>query len=625
MQQLYTFSFVYKAVKKIWLLFILFFAQHLYSQVSDTSFTYNIYNKGWQYIYTNPDSAAWFFEMGKKESENRKYLPGMVMYHNYNAALQITYGRNEKAFEEYDRAIAIAQKNNLTTDLGLTYLKKGTLSQFMGEYAIAAECYLTAASLLKTNEDRKKIIGLYKNIISTLNNLQQQNQSLQNVLPALKNDNTGEKEIVTILSQKKTNETSLDFPDQTTLRETTGGDIYVIFGGAKFHIPDFYVLGNYSNYRSIRKIPDGMLSRIPDIPREGSILRQINDEGKVYLIKDKMRHLFENPEVLNFFGGWDALCTVPEHTLEQVPDAGDIVTLQNVSTTFNFKQEYEVLIDTLKTTLFQNTWLLGEVGKKLKAKNNKLQNRKILLWTFLFGIVALLSIGVLLVRNFRQKQKLHQQTLHSLKAEEELHRKMELEKERTRIATDMHDDLGAGLSRIKFLSETIGIKKQQQQPIEEDIIKIREYAHEMIDKMGEIVWALNEKNDSLSDLLSYTRSYAVEYFSQHGIQCQIITPDDFPAILVSGEFRRNIYLVVKEVLHNIVKHAQATLVKIIIETDNKLMVTIQDNGIGFKSGNIRPFSNGLINIKKRMTDIGGTVQIDSEKGTTICLKVPLTV
>ena len=147
----------------------------------------------------------------------------------------------------------------------------------------------------------------------------------------------------------------------------------------------------------------------------------------------------------------------------------------------------------------------------------------------------------------------------------------------------------------------------------------------MIDKIGEIVWALNEKNDSLSDLLSYTRSYAVEYFSQHGIQCQIITPDDFPAILVSGEFRRNIYLVVKEVLHNIVKHAQATLVKIIIETDNKLMVTIQDNGIGFKSGNIRPFSNGLINIKKRMTDIGGTVQIDSEKGTTICLKVPLTV
>ncbi len=622
MSNLHTIS-KYNAVKKIFLLLTFLFPHFIYSQVSDTSFTYSIYNKGLQYIYTNPDSATWFFENAKKESENRKYFPGIVMYYNFNAAVQIALNQNQKAFEYYDNAIAFAQKYNLVSDLGLSYIKKGILNQLMGEYAHAAECYLIAASLLKTNTDRKKVIGLYKNIISTLNNLQQQNQSLQNVLPALKNDNVNEKEIVSILSQKTTNETSLDFPDQTTLSEITGGGIYVIYGGAKFYIADFYVLSNYSNYRSIRKIPDGMISRIPDIPRESTILRQANDGVKVYLIKDKMRHLIENPKVLEFFGGWDVLCTVPENTLKQVPDAGDTVTLQNVLTTFNFKQEYEVLLDTLKTTLIQNTWLLSEVSKKLKAKNNKLQNRNILLWTFLVGIVALITIAFLLVRNSNQKQKHHQQSLKALIAEEELHRKMELEKERTRIATDMHDDLGAGLSRIKFLSETIGIKKQQQIPIEEDIIKIREYAHEMIDKMGEIVWALNEKNDSLSDLLSYTRSYAVEYLSQNGIPCQIITPDDFPTILVSGEFRRNIYLIVKEVLHNIVKHAQATLVKINIETGKKLMVMIQDNGIGFNSADTRPYSNGLINIRKRMTDIGGTVQIDSEKGTTICLNVPL--
>ena len=73
------------------------------------------------------------------------------MYHNYNAALQIALGQNEKAFEFYDEAISIAEKNNLTTDLGLIYMKKGILSQFMGEYAKAAEYYLAAASILKTN------------------------------------------------------------------------------------------------------------------------------------------------------------------------------------------------------------------------------------------------------------------------------------------------------------------------------------------------------------------------------------------------------------------------------------------------------------------------------------------
>ena len=103
-----------------------------------------------------------------------------------------------------------------------------------------------------------------------------------------------------------------------------------------------------------------------------------------------------------------------------------------------------------------------------------------------------------------------------------------MEKERTRIATDMHDDLGAGLSRIKFLSETIGMKKQLEQPIDEDIGSISNYANEMIGKMGEIVWALNEKNDSLSDLLSYTRAYAIEYLLNNGIPCQVIAPPEFP-------------------------------------------------------------------------------------------------
>jgi signal transduction histidine kinase/ligand-binding sensor domain-containing protein len=204
-----------------------------------------------------------------------------------------------------------------------------------------------------------------------------------------------------------------------------------------------------------------------------------------------------------------------------------------------------------------------------------------------------------------------------------LEKQQAIEKERTRIATDMHDDLGAGLSRIKFLSETIGIKKQLQQPIEEDISSIRQYSHDMIDKMGEIVWALNEKNDSLSDLLAYTRSYGVEYLSQHGIHCTVNAPDQFPATFVSGEYRRNIYLTVKEALHNIVKHAQATEVVINIGISDQLSISITDNGIGFIPTGIRPYSNGLSNMKKRMQNIGGKLEIGHEKGTSVKLLSPM--
>lgn len=206
-----------------------------------------------------------------------------------------------------------------------------------------------------------------------------------------------------------------------------------------------------------------------------------------------------------------------------------------------------------------------------------------------------------------------------------LEKKQAIEKERTRIATDMHDDLGAGLSRIKFLSETIGIKKQQDQPIEEDICKIREYSHEMIDKMGEIVWALNEKNDSLSDLLSYTRSYAVVYLSQNGIDCKTEMPDSFPSVFVSGEFRRNIFLTIKEALHNVVKHAQASEVNLTVSINHQLSVILKDNGIGFDKNNIRLLSNGLSNMESRVKEIGGNFEIESKNGTIINFSVPLSV
>jgi signal transduction histidine kinase len=232
-------------------------------------------------------------------------------------------------------------------------------------------------------------------------------------------------------------------------------------------------------------------------------------------------------------------------------------------------------------------------------------------------LIGLLIIGLLIIAfRFYYRRKLEKEMVL-------LEKRQAIEKERTRIATDMHDDLGAGLSRIKFLSETIGIKKQQQQPIEEEVTKIREYSHEMIDKMGEIVWALNEKNDSLSDLLSYTRAYAVEYLSQNGIICTVNAPEQFPVGFVSGEFRRNIYLTVKEALHNIVKHAQATKVEININTENDLQIEINDNGSGIDFSKLRPFSNGLDNMKSRISDLKGQLEIRNGKGTTVKIAVPV--
>ena len=233
--------------------------------------------------------------------------------------------------------------------------------------------------------------------------------------------------------------------------------------------------------------------------------------------------------------------------------------------------------------------------------------------------LALLIAGLLFLSiRFYFKRKLQLQLAL-------LEKKQAIEKERTRIATDMHDDLGAGLSRIKFLSETIGMKKQQHLPIEEEISSIRAYSHEMIDKMGEIVWALNEKNDSLEDLLSYTRSYAVEYLQENGIHCRVNEPDIIPEINVSGEFRRNIYLTVKETLHNIVKHAQATEVFINIEINHWLIIDIRDNGKGIGNVSTMSAGNGLLNMNARIQGLKGSFKIENNNGTQVSIKVPLAV
>ncbi|MFZ1679354.1 MAG: ATP-binding protein [Saprospiraceae bacterium] len=237
-------------------------------------------------------------------------------------------------------------------------------------------------------------------------------------------------------------------------------------------------------------------------------------------------------------------------------------------------------------------------------------------WWFLITLSLLIISLFVLALRYSFTRKLVKQRLI-------LESKQAMEKERTRIATDMHDDLGAGLTRIKFLSETIGFNKQLNLPVDEEINNIRTHAHDMIDKMGEIVWALNEKNDSLSDLLAYTRSYAVSYLSENGIKCIVDAPDDFTSLEVSGEFRRNIYLVVKEALHNIVKHAEANVVHIRFEISKDLKILIQDDGIGFDPTNIRPYSNGILNMEKRMTSINGELKINNEHGTTIILSAPL--
>lgn len=206
-------------------------------------------------------------------------------------------------------------------------------------------------------------------------------------------------------------------------------------------------------------------------------------------------------------------------------------------------------------------------------------------------------------------------------------RERALEQERNRISRDMHDDLGADLTNIVILSkiarQTIKPKEQERDAID----RIENAANDVINKMNEIIWALNPSNDTLANLIAYLHRYLKENLETAQINFEVNIPAHIPNVHLKAGYRRNIFLVVKESVHNAVKHASAGMIKteILLPDRKTLKIVISDNGSGFNVSERTGSGNGLLNMKKRMNEINGIYTIESSvgKGTTVVLEVPL--
>jgi signal transduction histidine kinase/ligand-binding sensor domain-containing protein len=206
-----------------------------------------------------------------------------------------------------------------------------------------------------------------------------------------------------------------------------------------------------------------------------------------------------------------------------------------------------------------------------------------------------------------------------------LEREAALAKERERIARDMHDDLGANLTRIARLSE---LAKVEGGEMPRRLEKISRAAGELVDSIGELVWATNPKYDHLESMVAYFREYTAQHFEGAEIECHVDFPEAVPAASVSADFRRQLFLVLKEALHNVTKHAQATKVWVSLEISGKqLRLEVRDNGKGMDCKESPEFHHGLSNMRERVRSLGGKLEIESElgKGTVVEAEVPLSV
>jgi ligand-binding sensor domain-containing protein/signal transduction histidine kinase len=209
-----------------------------------------------------------------------------------------------------------------------------------------------------------------------------------------------------------------------------------------------------------------------------------------------------------------------------------------------------------------------------------------------------------------------------------LEQQQAVEKERGRIAKDMHDQMGAGLTQIGLLGEFARRDAGRNGEAKVHSEKICGLARELAQTLDEIVWAVNPRNDMLNKLGAYLAAYAEEFFQGTAIRCRLDIPPGLPAYPISAEFRHNLFLTVKEALNNIAKHSRATEARLRLALEGgRLELVIQDNGTGFEAGRMDSPRNGLANMRERIAEIGGEIEFFSqpEKGTRICLRVPLTL
>ena len=203
-----------------------------------------------------------------------------------------------------------------------------------------------------------------------------------------------------------------------------------------------------------------------------------------------------------------------------------------------------------------------------------------------------------------------------------------IEKERGRIAKDIHDDLGSSLTRIMMLGERAEEDLAKPEAIGVHVGKIVNTARRTVQALDEIVWAVNPDNDTFEGLVQYISHHADEFFENTGMSSRLEMPETLPALALPADLRHDLFLIVKEAFNNILKHSHASEVRVRVSGDNTTVtIEIEDNGCGFdpgKNGGSR-VGNGLTNMRKRMEGLGGELCLTSAPTQGTKLKVRVTV
>jgi two-component system, NarL family, sensor histidine kinase UhpB len=271
----------------------------------------------------------------------------------------------------------------------------------------------------------------------------------------------------------------------------------------------------------------------------------------------------------------------------------------------------------IKDSLFTNDWALKfnkleiqqkETSLKLletKNKNTTLQRNFVILGSVFLLIIF--SGGLYVIVNTNRFKRFQEQ-----------------QKLRNKLSSDLHDEIGSTLSSIAILSEMMAYPKDNGQAKSEIMQQVSEDARSVIDKLDDIIWTINPKNDEVQNLEARLKSFAIPLLESKGIDFEFDFSSEIEKRTIAMQKRKDVYLILKEAVNNVVKYSNCTIMRVsgCMENDN-IIINVKDDGVGFDT-HIKTQRNGLVNMSRRAEEIGGVLKIDSiiGSGTSITLSIP---
>jgi len=576
-------------IKKYFLFFLIFFSSFLCFPIQENTFDNLLLDGAKAYSNGNYEQAILIFQKyilisnqsGKKESLSKAYND---LGNSYSKT-----GKSEKALKNYLLSIAVSNQRKDSLSIAKSYKNIGALYSEQKDFLAAMHYYENAFNLAK----KIKNPALMADCLNNMGVIYEQQLKYSKALDAYSNA------LQIYKSQGDANKISMVFNNLAIV---------------------YKYLKNYSksiqNYQAALQLSEKLNDRFMVAANQNNLGNVYALTGNYYKSLELCQLAYANASAIDakevIIESCDGIATAYEK-LKQYPNAIKFRKLyelekDNFINTQRSAQLAETLVKYETEKKINEIKLLHQKGKikdlKIKEQNFQLERRNQLIIIFLLVLSGLISIGYF----FKVKRKLKAQLV-----KEKIIWETE-ETERLRFARDIHDDLGSGLSKINFLSEIIFQKTTHLPEVKKNSEAIKETAIKMIENMRDLIWALNPENTTLDNLIARIREYTTDYIEDFPIELASSFPDILPQIAVSKESHHELFMVVKEILNNISRHSMATELFFGLDlTDDNMMITFKDNGIGFDCKTIT-YGNGLKNMKSRITTIGGKFEILCEKG-----------